>query len=157
MMASSSVDDLSPRPQFMSNKTADLDLCAHPNLVKSHGFVLTPAAFDMTHILFSLSSGGVPNIASDIVYPPPYAGQRLREDGPEYDPWGDIEWDAKWPSIYWKGSPQVGSATEWDWRDLHWQRLSLKFANAFHSKAMVREPTPGTSESWDFYRLLCPP
>jgi len=154
MVASSPVDDLSPRPQFMSNKTADLDLCAHPDLAKSHGFVLAPAAFDMTHTLFPLFSGGVPNIASDIIYPPPYTGQRLSEDGPEYDPSGDIEWHSKRPSIYWKGSSTGGWATEWNWRDLHRQRLSLKFTNASHSKAMVtllKEPTPGASESWDSY------
>jgi hypothetical protein len=154
MTASSSVDDQSPRPQFLTNKTADLDLCAHPDLAKSHGFVLAPAAFDMTHTLFPLFSGGVPNIASDIVYPPPYTGQRLSADGPEYDPSGDIEWNAKRPSIYWKGSSTGGWATEWNWRDLHRQRLSLKFTNASHSRAMVtllREPVPGASVTWDSY------
>jgi hypothetical protein len=152
--SSSSSDAASPAISFMTNKTADRDLCIHPDLAKSHGFVLAPAAFDVTHTLFPLFSGGVPNMASDIIYPPPYTGQRLSADGPEYDPSGDMDWDAKRPSIYWKGSSTGGWATEFNWRELHRQRLSLKFTNASSSTSKVtllREPIAGVSEGWDSY------
>lgn len=155
MMASSSSFDSPSSPiSFMSNRTADLDLCAHPDLAKSHGFVLAPAAFDLTHTLFPLFSGGVPNMANDIIFPPAYTGQRLTADGPDYDPSRDIEWDAKRSSIYWKGSSTGGWATASNWRELHRQRLSLKFTNASSSDSMVkllREPTAGVSEGWDAY------
>ena len=135
--SSSSGGPSSGSPSFITDLAAHLDFCSNPELAKSHGFVLAPAAFDMTHTLFPLFSSCAPSIANDIVIPPAYTGLRFTDGVYEYDPAGDIAWQNKQASVYWKGSSTGGWATEDNWWKLHRQRLSLKFTEAEDSNANV--------------------
>ena len=145
--------------EFPLNRTAYIDICNDPVLATAHGFVLAPAAFDLTHTMIPLFSGGVPVVASDIIFPPAYTGQRLNDGHYEYDPDADMPWEDKQNSIYWKGSSTGGWATETNWRDLHRQRLSLKFTDTAKSQAnatFLRQEPEGSGPWTPYVASLAP-
>lgn len=133
----SSLDATSGPPSFITDLDAHLDFCSNPELAKSHGFVLAPAAFDMTHTLLPLFSSCASSLANDIIFPPAYTGARFKDGAYEYDPSGDIAWQSKQASVYWKGSSTGGWAVEDNWYQLHRQRLSVKFTEAEDSNTNV--------------------
>lgn len=107
---------------FIRNTTAFSDICNSPSMERSFGFFDRPNAFDVTHELFPIFSQSKVSSFQDIVYPSPwYYMGRVR-----YDEERDMDWEAKIPSLYWRGSTTGGFSRDGGWRRQHRQRFLQK-------------------------------
>jgi hypothetical protein len=107
---------------FIYNHTAFSDICHTPSLATSHGFFDRPNAFNVIHELFPIFSQSKMSSFQDILYPSPWYWY----DKVVYDEKRDMDWAAKTPSLWWRGSTTGGFSRDGGWRRQHRQLLVTK-------------------------------
>ncbi|AEO62006.1 glycosyltransferase family 90 protein [Thermothelomyces thermophilus ATCC 42464] len=106
---------------LVTNLSAALDLCAHPEYAETHGLFRAPASFRLIEGLVPVLSTGKPSTMSDIPFPSP---AYVVEPEFRYEPSDDVPWSHKSDHLYWAGSTTGGVArTDNDWRRFHRQRF----------------------------------
>ncbi|KAL2179774.1 uncharacterized protein P884DRAFT_290053 [Thermothelomyces heterothallicus CBS 202.75] len=92
---------------LVTNLSAALDLCAHPEYAETHGLFRAPASFRLIEGLVPVLSTGKPSTMSDIPFPSP---AYVVEPEFRYEPSDDVPWSRKSDHLYWAGSTTGGSA-----------------------------------------------
>ena len=107
---------------FVYNRTAFTDVCNSPSFSRSHGFFDRPNAFNVVHDLFPIFSQSKMSCFNDIIYPSPwYWAARV-----DYERKRDMDWKAKIPSLFWRGSTTGGFSRDGGWRRQHRQQMVTK-------------------------------
>ncbi|TEA22592.1 Beta-1,2-xylosyltransferase 1 [Colletotrichum sidae] len=104
---------------FVTNITAERDLCQHPEYASQHGFVMCPTTFHRLSSHVPMLSRAAPNPFADILFP----ATHYSLDSSLYSPWSDWTWSAKKNAVYWTGSSNGGKWSSETWRGGHRQRL----------------------------------
>lgn len=134
--------------EFVANTTDQLDVCLHPGLHETHGFLSSPDSLHITHSLVPLFSQGKPSIFSDVLFPSPYYAGKMDQE--EYVKEEDPDWNKKSDTLYWSGATTGGYATMENWETLHRQRLLLSLTSSRPTSlvTLLNETSPG---QWDPY------
>lgn len=117
---------------FITNSSAAMDLCQHPEYEEQHGLIMSPVSFKLIEGLAPVLSTGTLSTMADILYPSP----AYLESEFQYEESNDIPWDKKVNKLYWAGSTTGGFATDDHWRSYHRQRfisLGQNLGNRQHS------------------------
>ncbi|AEO71791.1 glycosyltransferase family 90 protein [Thermothielavioides terrestris NRRL 8126] len=106
---------------LITNLSAALDLCQHPEYANMHGLFQGPPSFRLIEGRVPVLSTGAPSTMSDILIPSP---AYVLEDEFLYNATFDVPWPQKDNHLYWTGSTTgaVASATN-DWHHFHRQRF----------------------------------
>ncbi|KAK5657641.1 hypothetical protein OQA88_2713 [Cercophora sp. LCS_1] len=105
---------------FVTNQTAVLDLCQHPEYAEQHGLLAHPPNFRLLTGPVPILSTGALSTMGDILFPSP---AYTVEDPFKYDAASDIPWEKKRNYLYWTGSTTGGMATDNSWKQFHRQRF----------------------------------
>ncbi|KAL0941529.1 uncharacterized protein CTRU02_204292 [Colletotrichum truncatum] len=105
--------------RFVTNVTAEKDLCRHPEYASEHGFLLCPTTLRRLQIDIPMLSRAAPLPFSDILFP----ATHYSIDSSLYSPWSDWTWGMKKNSLYWTGSSTGGHWSQDTWRKGHRQRI----------------------------------
>ncbi|RMZ82947.1 hypothetical protein DV737_g1821, partial [Chaetothyriales sp. CBS 132003] len=111
---------------FVSNVTADKDVCASSDLLHSHGFLASPESLIVTHSLVPIFSQCKLSIFNDVLYPSPYYQMQITSG--DYNEAEDPSWEDKLDRMYWVGVNTGGFSTSENWMKLHRQRLTMMTA-----------------------------
>ncbi|KAI0020333.1 hypothetical protein F4780DRAFT_791957 [Xylariomycetidae sp. FL0641] len=113
-------DDLLLPLPFVTNRTATLDLCRHPEYAAQHGLLSRPATLRLTRARVPVLSTGALATNADLLYP----SAAYNESEFAYDPAADLPWARKAQALYWAGSTTGGRAERpADWATLQRQRF----------------------------------
>lgn len=130
---------------FVTNTTANLDLCKHPEYAYTHGLFQAPPSFKLIDGLVPVLSTGAPSTMSDILIPSP---AYIVEPEFAYNPSADLPWEAKSNRLYWAGSTTGGVASSsHGWYTFHRQRfLSLaQNLSPYQQHTYLHQTSPGTT------------
>ncbi|KAK3694158.1 hypothetical protein B0T22DRAFT_526175 [Podospora appendiculata] len=105
---------------FVQDVMGSKDLCQHPELALSHGFLMGPTTFRQMRTELPLLSQAAPHPFSDILYPSTHYGLKASL----YKPIKDRSWSRKKNAVYWAGSSTGGVWSPTTWRHGHRQRLA---------------------------------
>ncbi|KAK3336301.1 hypothetical protein B0T19DRAFT_471411 [Cercophora scortea] len=105
---------------FVQDVEGSKDLCQHPELASSHGFLMGPTTFRQMRTELPLLSQAAPHPFSDILYPSTHYGLKTSL----YKQIKDRSWSRKKNAVYWAGSSTGGVWTPTTWRHGHRQRLA---------------------------------
>ncbi|RPA82439.1 hypothetical protein BJ508DRAFT_224827 [Ascobolus immersus RN42] len=97
----------------------DMDICASPELITSHGLFRTN--WNTTKLLVPLLSYGRPSAYGDIPIPSSFQWDYL--ENYLYDPSADRTWEEKEDVIYWHGEPSGGGKGDEFFGSMHRHRL----------------------------------
>ena len=112
---------------FVSNVTANMDVCASSDFLHGHGFLASPDSLMVTHSLVPIFSQCKPSIFNDVLYPSPYYQMQITSG--DYKEDEDPSWEDKLDRMYWAGSGTGGYTTAKNWMKLHRQRLTMMTAS----------------------------
>ncbi|SPO04499.1 related to capsular associated protein [Cephalotrichum gorgonifer] len=110
---------------FVSNTTAQTDVCSSPSLATTHGFLDRPNRLSVSHDLVPIFSPSKISSFQDIVFPAPwYWAGRV-----PYNASADVPWDDKEAKVFWRGSTTGGFSRWGGWRRHHRQRAVQRLNN----------------------------
>lgn len=119
---------------FIYNQTAFSDICNSPSLATSFGFFERPNAFNTAHDLFPIFSQSKISSFQDILYPSPWYWW----DKVPYNSAKDLDWKAKIPKLFWRGSTTGGFSRAGGWRRQHRQNFVGKL-NALDQAKILQD------------------
>lgn len=119
---------------FVYNQTAFSDICNSPSLATTFGFFDRPNAFNTVHDLFPIFSQSKISSFQDILYPSPWYWYGKVA----YEPSKDLDWKAKIPKLFWRGSTTGGFSRAGGWRRQHRQHMVGKL-NALDQAKILQD------------------
>ena len=146
---------------FVTNASANTDLCSHPELEQQHGLFYSPESFWLTTSMVPIFSQGRPTTFSDILYPSPYYVPTLND----YKAENDVPYAEKGNKLYWAGGTTGGQISPSTWRKILRTRFAALVADKDKSHKVLlltdRAAVPSTTSQdaarkpvadWKFYR-----
>lgn len=120
---------------FITDRSADIDLCQHPEYATMHGLFMSPTSLNLIEGLLPILSTGSPSPMGDLLFPSP----AYMEPGFRYNEEGDIPWNKKRNKLYWAGSTTGGFAADDKWHSYHRQRFVAKAQNLERNNHYLRK------------------
>lgn len=130
---------------FVSNTTAQTDICASPSLRHTHGFFDRPNSLSISHDLVPVFSPSKLSSFQDIVFPAPwYWAGRV-----PYNASADVPWAEKKGDLYWRGSTTGGFSRWGGWRRHHRQRAVLRLNSDDPTTVFSYHPSNTSGVHWE--------
>ena len=125
---------------FVTDRSAAMDLCRHPEYSGMHGLFISPTSFRLVEGAVPILSTGSPSSMGDVLFPSPaYVESEFL-----YDEEHDVDWDVKLNKLYWAGSTTGGVASDGHWRQFHRQRFVALAQNLdWQQHAYLRQENDG--------------
>ncbi|SPQ27219.1 a9b004c4-81da-411f-a4bf-bc72ac1d63e1 [Thermothielavioides terrestris] len=132
---------------LITNLSAALDLCQHPEYANMHGLFQGPPSFRLIEGRVPVLSTGAPSTMSDILIPSP---AYVLEDEFLYNATFDVPWPQKANHLYWTGSTTGAPCRE---QASHFRALSWQPRDAALGARLVFD-LDGNGISGRFHKLL---